>query len=662
VRVAVKVSVVVPVYNPGEHIEDCIASLLRQSLPAAEMEAIFVDDGSTDGSGERLDRLAAEHPGLVSVIHIENSGWPGRPRNLGMDAARGEYVFFADNDDWLGDEALERLYATATRTGADIVLGKVVGHGKGIPTELFRRNRDDARLDRDALYRLLAPHKLFRRAFVGAHGLRFPEGRRRLEDHAFVLPAYFAARRVAILADYPCYHWVRRDDRANASLQRLQPGYFDNLREILDIVEAQAQPPAFRDRLMANYYRGKLLTRVGGGLLNHPEDYRRELYEVIRALALERFGPEVSDRLAATFRVRSRLLVEGRLDGLLALARIEKSIRAELTPGPTRWEDGTLCVALEGTLVGADGRPLRFRREEGRLLWDLPADLRGAEVVGDRDRDVSDELSRASLRVYARERRSRVDYLLPVRDARAELDERDGVATVRVTGEALLAPATGAAGAPLPAGIWDLFAAIAISGLSQTVRVAAHSGELAPPAIVGDPPRAALPYRTTGGGLSLDLDQATTALLAAARPRFERARAARRGRAIEVAVTLPLAAQGAGPADDARLVLRAVGDGGREVTAPARLVPDGAGVCLESSVAFARSAEGDRLGPGTWALSAGWGPRDARLGLALDVSPRGSATIRAGTRGPAPPARSAGRRWRRAARAVARRLRRRPAG
>ena len=105
----VKVSVVVPVYNPGAHIEECVASLLRQSLPPDAYEVIFVDDGSTDGTGERLDELAAADP-RVRVFHQENSGWSGRPRNVGIDAARGEYVMFVDNDDHLGDEALERMY------------------------------------------------------------------------------------------------------------------------------------------------------------------------------------------------------------------------------------------------------------------------------------------------------------------------------------------------------------------------------------------------------------------------------------------------------------------------------------------------------------------------------------------------------------------------
>src|SRR5688500_9520058 len=86
-----KVSAIVPVFNPGSDIDDCIDSLLGQTLPAGELELIFVDDGSTDGTPARLDELAARHS-HVKVQHIPNSGWPGKPRNLGIDMARGEYV------------------------------------------------------------------------------------------------------------------------------------------------------------------------------------------------------------------------------------------------------------------------------------------------------------------------------------------------------------------------------------------------------------------------------------------------------------------------------------------------------------------------------------------------------------------------------------------
>ena len=63
------------------------------------------------------------------MIHQENSGWAGKPRNAGMQVATGDYVQFVDQDDWLGDEALERLHAYAVANDADVVLGKMVGVG-----------------------------------------------------------------------------------------------------------------------------------------------------------------------------------------------------------------------------------------------------------------------------------------------------------------------------------------------------------------------------------------------------------------------------------------------------------------------------------------------------------------------------------------------------
>src|SRR5690606_39367885 len=93
----------------GPYLDLCAPSLLRQSIGADAYEIIYVDDGSTDDSAQRLDRLAAEHR-HVRVIHQENSGWPGKPRNVGVRVARGEYVQFVDQDDELTPQALERLH------------------------------------------------------------------------------------------------------------------------------------------------------------------------------------------------------------------------------------------------------------------------------------------------------------------------------------------------------------------------------------------------------------------------------------------------------------------------------------------------------------------------------------------------------------------------
>src|SRR4051812_11043610 len=158
-----KVTVIVPVYNPGADIDDCIESLLDQTLSPDELELIFVDDGSTDGTPARLDALAAAHRN-VRVQHIPNSGWPGKPRNVGLDLATGDYVFFVDNDDRVERDGLERAHAMAVQDRADVVIGKVVGHGsRRVPRDLFTENRHAVAFE-PGLLALLTPHKLFSRA------------------------------------------------------------------------------------------------------------------------------------------------------------------------------------------------------------------------------------------------------------------------------------------------------------------------------------------------------------------------------------------------------------------------------------------------------------------------------------------------------------------
>src|SRR3954451_10907129 len=324
---SVKVSVVVPVYNPGLDVEPLIASLLAQTMAPADRELIFVDDGSTDGTGDRLDRLAAEHDD-VQVVHIPNSGWPGRPRNVGFERASGEYVFFADNDDWLADDALERLYACAVQHRADIVVGKVVGHGRHIP-HIFTSDRHG--LDAtDAPLALLTPHKLFRTAVLREHEIRFPEGRRRLEDHLFVVPAYFAAERISVLASHPIYHWVRRGRHRGASRQRPDiEGHFTSIRELLSIVDERTSPGEVRDRYYLHWYRVKVLKRLGGAT-GHQTDtaYRAAFFDHAARLIQERIPASLDEQLPFNFRLRARLARRGDLGALERFRAFEADVKA----------------------------------------------------------------------------------------------------------------------------------------------------------------------------------------------------------------------------------------------------------------------------------------------------------------------------------------------
>ncbi|MER6276494.1 glycosyltransferase [Streptomyces sp900105245] len=509
----VKVSVVVPVYNPGPYIEDCAASLLNQSLPADAYEVIFVDDGSTDGTSARLDELAAQHA-HVKVLHQENSGWSGRPRNVGIDAARGEFVMFVDNDDHLGHEALERMYDYGVANKADVIVGKMAGKGRPVPVELFRRNHPHATVDNAPLIDSLTPHKMLRRSFLDRTGLRFREGRRRLEDHVFVTEAYLRADNVSVLSDYVCYYHVKREDAANAGFQRFDPvGYYKNLREALDVVERYTEPGPLRDKLLRRWLRVEMADRMSGRrLLAMPDDYRRELFREIHAVVVERFGPGVAAGLRPGQRIVAALLREDRYDDLVAFAEWEAGVRPRSVPTAVEWQDGILRIGLTAEYVTADG-PLTVTADAPRPAADgAPRDA--AEAAAWLGAAAADGFERATADLILRDRATAASFFQPVELTRERVPAEDGGTRLVLRATAGVDPGTAAGGAPLYGGLWDMFVRVSLGGWTKECRLgpAPEQAPALPPAgIVAG--RVVLPYWTKQGrNLSLDVDRAVKSL------------------------------------------------------------------------------------------------------------------------------------------------------
>ena len=104
-----RVSVLVPVYNVKKYLRQCLDSLAAQTLDGIEF--ICIDDGSTDGCSEILDAYA-EKDERFRVIHKENSGY-GASMNVGLRAARGEYIGIVESDDFADAEMFAALYDVA---------------------------------------------------------------------------------------------------------------------------------------------------------------------------------------------------------------------------------------------------------------------------------------------------------------------------------------------------------------------------------------------------------------------------------------------------------------------------------------------------------------------------------------------------------------------
>ncbi len=209
------VSIVVPVYNCEDHLRQCLDSLLGQTL--SDFELICIDDGSTDSAPRILAEYAAADSRMRVITQV-NSG-PGRARNVGIDAANGEFLYFLDCDDWCEPELLERACARARQTQADLValphyvfdqrVGQAFVVSWALLPEKYPADVCSWRDNPDWLFRAFQNYpwnKLLRTDFVRENNLRFQEDISLTEDLMFSAPALVRARRMTFLPDVLVYH------------------------------------------------------------------------------------------------------------------------------------------------------------------------------------------------------------------------------------------------------------------------------------------------------------------------------------------------------------------------------------------------------------------------------------------------------------------------
>ena len=112
------ISVITPIYNVKPFVSHCVESLMNQTFK--DVEFVFVDDASTDGSIDILGDIIGRYPtNMVKIIHHErNMGLPAA-RKTGIAVASGEYVYNCDGDDWVEPDILGAMYESVTKSGAD---------------------------------------------------------------------------------------------------------------------------------------------------------------------------------------------------------------------------------------------------------------------------------------------------------------------------------------------------------------------------------------------------------------------------------------------------------------------------------------------------------------------------------------------------------------
>lgn len=222
-----EVSVIIPVFKVEAFVERCVRSLMEQTLQ--DVEFIFVDDASPDGSMQIVRRVTAEYDRDVRIlVHPENKGLPAA-RNTGLAEARGKYIFHCDSDDWPEKDMLKKMYSAAVRENADFVYCDFwldFGTGRrymstpdyASPEKMVK----DGFLVGNMKYNVW--NKLISRDLY--NGVQFPAGHGMGEDMT-IIPLATRARKVARVPE-ALYHYIKIN--ANAFSAKLTQQHLDNIR------------------------------------------------------------------------------------------------------------------------------------------------------------------------------------------------------------------------------------------------------------------------------------------------------------------------------------------------------------------------------------------------------------------------------------------------
>ena len=224
-----KISVIIPVYNVEKFLSKAIDSIINQSFGFSNIEVILVDDCSSDGSKSIIKEYCEKYDNIKGVFLKENSGFAGKPRNIGLKYASADYVMFLDPDDYYFKNACDVLYNKITHENVDFVSGNFVDvsfhNGEkynwedkfGLKGEEIKVNSIKENIDLFKVYPSVWT-KIVRKNFILSNNIMFPENLPG-QDLFFVHHALLKANGIVFI-DEEIVHYVPRnsdDDKPSVS-------------------------------------------------------------------------------------------------------------------------------------------------------------------------------------------------------------------------------------------------------------------------------------------------------------------------------------------------------------------------------------------------------------------------------------------------------------
>ncbi|MBN8641853.1 MAG: glycosyltransferase [Flavobacteriales bacterium] len=227
----IAVSVVVPVYNSADYLDECIQSLLAQTLTNCEF--IFVNDGSKDNS-QNIIELHQKYDSRIVLINQENQG-VSVARTNGIAIAKGNYIGFVDADDTVEKDMFQTLYTVATQNQVDVVVSRVKKEQDGVVVSHQHPFAVDTVFDFEYIHNQIIPYmiqkdnlnsacnKIYKLDFINQHQIRFPKGVALGEDGLFNMKALSFAKNI-FFTNYTGYFY--REVIGSATRNIIEKDYF----------------------------------------------------------------------------------------------------------------------------------------------------------------------------------------------------------------------------------------------------------------------------------------------------------------------------------------------------------------------------------------------------------------------------------------------------
>jgi glycosyltransferase involved in cell wall biosynthesis len=308
-----KVSIILACYNVEAFIDDAFQTIVKQS-EFANFQVIPVDDGSTDGTWEIIERYRQRYPDNFFPLRFDKgSGGPGRPRNAGLDKATADYVIFMDPDDRIYKDGYSKLLHAMEKHRSDIVIATRYGvkEKRGPESKVWVDwladkpyvNQDSYAIKLDLLaQRPVILKTIYKRSRIEEWGLRFLEGVSSSEDEIFDKKFLFLSDRITKINDVVYLYTVAR---TGSITSKIKLKVFEDLEEIFLGLD-DALSVYFGDAIVAYRVAALLRTFYFPKLLLLDPNQTDEALDLTRR-ACETFG---FDRLLQTTNTTDHRIIE----------------------------------------------------------------------------------------------------------------------------------------------------------------------------------------------------------------------------------------------------------------------------------------------------------------------------------------------------------------